>query len=89
MWPKTRRACLRACLRRDVLGRQADTHRQATDANPWIRGGSACLLQAGNAVFRSQGPDIARMDFINGLLRVGCGASPPGARRRVGVFHAC
>ena len=29
MWPKTRRACLRACLRRDVLGRQADTHRQA------------------------------------------------------------
>ncbi len=57
MWPKTRRACLRACLRRDVLGRQADTHRQTTDSNPRIRGGSACLLQAGNAVTRSQGPD--------------------------------
>ncbi len=66
MWPKTRRACLRA-----------DTHRQATDANPWIRGGSACLPQAGNEVFRSQGPDAVRMDFINGLL----GSEPgyPGA----------
>ena len=67
MWPKTRRTC----LRRDVLGRQADTHRQATVANPWIRGGSACLLQAGNAVFRSQGPDADRMDFINGLSDLG------------------
>ena len=41
---------------------------RATDAKPWIRGGSACLLQAGKAVFRSQGPDAARMDFLNGPL---------------------
>ncbi len=30
------------------------------------------LAQAGNAVFRSQGPDVARMDFINGLLTLLC-----------------
>ena len=32
-----------------------------------------------NAVIRPQGPDAARMDFFNGLLRVDCGIPRPFA----------
>ena len=53
-------ACLRRCASR---GRQA----LRLACLPFQRDRQA---QAGNAVFRAQGPDVARMDFFNGLVGI-------------------